>query len=65
MFRWFVGITLSVIVAAVIAGGLAWYLERSCCGYAGATPNAASMKRNAILHISQFPDGIKRAQLFA
>lgn len=28
MFRWFVGITLSVIVAAIIAGGLVWYLDR-------------------------------------
>jgi hypothetical protein len=28
MFRWFVGITLSVIVAAVVAGSLVWYLNR-------------------------------------
>ncbi|WP_139372810.1 hypothetical protein [Nitrobacter vulgaris] len=28
MFRWFVGITLSVIAAAVIAGGVVWYLDR-------------------------------------
>jgi hypothetical protein len=28
MFRWFIGTTLSVIVAAVIAGGFVWYMDR-------------------------------------
>jgi len=28
MFRWLLGITMSVIVAAVVAGGVVWYLDR-------------------------------------
>lgn len=28
MFNWFVGATLSVVVAAIVAGGIVWYLDR-------------------------------------
>src|SRR5260370_25097575 len=28
MLRWLVGVTLSVIVSAVVAGGVVWYLDR-------------------------------------